>query len=71
LRTAGPVDDERVGDHAVEGVPIRNTRGLAHTVAQDFAATEFALVAIDRGIVLDFGNKTRIPQGDTVAVVGP
>jgi len=36
----GPVDDEGVGDHAVEPALIVEAAHLAHAVAQDLAAAD-------------------------------
>ena len=48
LPDAGPVDDERVRDHAIEGGLVRDAARLPQAVAQHLAATELALVAVDR-----------------------
>jgi hypothetical protein len=67
LANAGPVDDERIGDHAVERGLVGNARGLPHAVAQHFAAAELALVAVNGGVLLDFGDERRIAQTNPVA----
>ena len=45
---AGVIHDERVGDDAIQRVLRADARGLAHAFANDFAAAEFAFVAIRR-----------------------
>ena len=47
LADAGPVDDQRVGDDAVERAVVGDAGGLSHAVAQHLAAAELALVAVD------------------------
>ena len=67
LADAGPVDDQRVGDDAVERVGIADAGGLAHAVAEHLAAAELALVAVDRGVVLDLGDETGVAEADAIA----
>src|SRR5690606_9490237 len=66
LVDAGDVDDQRVGDDGVDGA-VRATRlPLAHAVANDLAAAELHLFAIDREILLDLDEEFRV--GETYAV---
>jgi hypothetical protein len=68
---AGPVDDERVGNHTVQCAGIGHAGGLPHSVAKDLAAAELALVAVDGGVRLDFRDQLRIGQPDAIAGRGP
>ena len=60
---AGPVDDERVGDDAVERVDLTDARGLAHAVAEHLAAAELAFVAVDGVIAFDLARSDRCRRG--------
>jgi hypothetical protein len=57
---AGPVDDDRVGDHEVERAIVADACRLPHAVTQHFSATELAFVAIARMVTLHFGDQIRI-----------
>ena len=51
---AGAVEHDRVGDHQIgRSVVRRRSRRLAHAVADDLAAAELRLVAVDRRVALD------------------
>ena len=63
----GPVDDERVGDDAVERVFFGYARRLTHAVAQHLAAAEFAFVAIHGVVALDFGDEIRVAEPHPIA----
>ena len=63
----GPVDDERIGDHAVEGLVLADAGGLAHPIPQHFAAAELALVAVGRVIALDLGDEIGIAEAHAVS----
>ena len=67
LVDAGPVDDERVGDHEIERAIVGDARGLAHAVAQHLAAAELALVAVDRVVALDLGDEIRVGEANAIA----
>ena len=67
LVDAGVIDDQGVGDHAIEGVGLAHAGGLAHAVAEHLAAAEFALVAIDGEVVFDLQPQLRIAEADFVA----
>ena len=64
---AGPVDDERVGDDAVERALVGDAGGLAHAVAEHLAAAELALVAIDRRVLLDSRDETGVAELNAIA----
>ena len=49
----------------------RGSRALPHAVANDFAAAEGDLVAIDREILLDFDDQFGIGQPDAIALGRP
>src|SRR5262249_22522116 len=71
LPYAGPVDDERVRDHAVERAVARDARGLTHSVPKHLPAAELALVPVHRRVVFDFCDKARVAEPDPIAGRGP
>ena len=68
---AGAIDDERVGDDAIERVVVADAGGLAHAFANDFAAAEFAFVAVNGEIVFDLQESEVSPRRTLSPVVGP
>ena len=64
---AGPVEDQRVGDQTIQRVLVADPSGLAHAFANDFAAAEFAFIAINGVILLHFEKERRVAQPDFVA----
>ena len=66
------VEDERVGDDAVER-PFgrRGPGGLPHPVPDHLPAAEFHLVAVDREVPLHLDEQLRVGQPDAVADGGP
>ena len=67
LPNARPVDDQRIGDDAVECAIVGDACCLAHAVAQHLAAPELALVSIDGGVLFDFGDEIGVSQSNAVA----
>src|ERR1700682_5323460 len=67
LVDAGVVDDERVGDHAVQRLGVAGAGLLALAVAQHLAAAELALVAIAGEVALHLGEERRVAQAHAVA----
>ena len=65
------VEDEGVGDDEVEALGIEGQRGLAHAVADDFAAAEFDFVAVAAHlgdeIALDLDEEIGVGEADLVA----
>ena len=61
------VEDQRVGDHGVRCALRPRGLALTHAVADDLAAAEFHLLAVDREIALYLDDKRRIGQPDTVS----
>src|SRR5207244_12782462 len=70
LVDAGPIDDQRVGDHQIERALVADAGSLSHAVAQHFAAAELALVAVHGVIALHLGNQIRVTEPDAVALRG-
>ena len=67
LHDAPVVHHDGVGDHRVDGaLRVRHLR-LAHAVADDLAAAELHLLAIDREVLLDLDGERRIREADLVA----
>src|SRR6202023_2754597 len=62
-----PVDDEGVGDDAVERTLVRNARRLPHAIAEHLATAELALVAIDGRVSFHLGDQPRVPEPDAIA----
>ena len=61
------VEDQRVGDDGVDG-PVGPARlRLAHAVADDLAAAELDLLAIDRPILLDLEDEIGVGEAHPVA----
>ena len=67
LVDAGPVDDERVGNHEVERAIVADSRGLTHAVAKHLAAAELALVAIHRVVAFHLGDEIRVGKSNAIA----
>src|SRR5207253_1732316 len=66
LDDAGPVDDERVGDDAVERLRLARARLLSHAVAQHLAPAELALVAVHGVVALHLRDQVRVAEPDPV-----
>ncbi len=61
------VDNERIGDHRVDGArPVGDLR-LAHAVADHLAAAEFHLLAVNGEILLDLDDEIGIGEPDAVS----
>ena len=68
LHDAPMIDDERVGDHQIQGaLSAGRSRTLPHAVANDLAASESDLVAISREVLLDFNDQFGIGQPHAIA----
>ena len=67
LADAGPVEDQRVRDHAVERVGIAAADRLALRVAQHLAAAELALVAVGRRVRLDLDHERGVAEAHAIA----
>src|SRR3989304_10069857 len=62
------VEDEGVGDDEIEdALRGRGARRLAHAVADDLAAAELDLVAVDREVLFDLDEDVRVGEPDSVA----
>ena len=57
------IDDDRVGDHGVDGAVGARDLRLAHAVANDLAAAELHLLAVDREVLLDLDEQRRYRPG--------
>ena len=67
LINAGVVDDECVGNDAIECVGLADAGGLAHAVAQHFSAAELAFIAIDGKVAFDFQPQFGVAQANAIA----
>ena len=67
---APPVQNQGVGDHGVYGTLSPGCLGLAHAVANDFAAAKFHLIAINGVILLDLEDQFRVGESDAVTCCG-
>ena len=67
LVDAGMIDDQGIGDHRVHRAAGAGDLGLAHAVADDLAAAELDLFAIDREILLDLDEQLRVGEPDAIA----
>src|SRR5262249_16414137 len=66
LDDAPPVRDKCIGDHRVGG-SLCPALALAHAVANDLAAAELRLLAVDREIALDFHDEIGVGEPDAIA----
>ncbi|MNH01122.1 hypothetical protein D3C79_603320 [compost metagenome] len=66
LDDAPVVDDQRVGQHQVQRLAGEHL-ALAHAVADDLAAAELDLLAIDREVLLDLDPQLGVGQAHAVA----
>ncbi len=67
LDDAPVVDDQRIGDHGVDGAFGPRRLALAHAVADDLAAAELHLLAIDGEILLHLDEEVGIGKPHLVA----
>ena len=67
LDDAPMIDDQRVGDHGVDRALLVGHLRLAHAVANDLAAAELHLLAIDGEILLDLDDEIGVGQPHPVA----
>ncbi len=61
------IEDQRVGDHGVDGAAGVGDLRLPHAVANDFAAAEFHLFAVDSEILFDFDDEIGVGEPHSVA----
>src|SRR5262249_17493279 len=66
LDDAPPVDDERIGDHRVDGV-LAHALALGHAVPDHLATAELHLLAIDREIALDLDHEVGVGETHAIA----
>src|SRR5690606_10564072 len=64
---AGVVDDQSIGDHAIERPRRVNAGRLTHAVADDLAGAENALVAVDGVILFHLRYQARVAKLNLVA----
>src|SRR5690606_24375007 len=64
---AGVVDDQSIGDHAIERSRRVNAGRLTHAVADDLAGAENALVAVDGVILFHLRYQARVAKLNLVA----
>src|SRR5207244_13013174 len=62
-----PVDDERVGDDAIERFRVAGAGLLTHSVAQHLPAAELALIAVNGLVALHFGDEVRVAEAHPIA----
>ena len=67
LHDAPVVEDQRVGDHGVDGALRARALALAHAVADHLAAAELHLLAVDRVVLLDLDEELGVGQPHLVA----
>src|SRR5580704_2934218 len=61
------VEDHGIGDDGVDGAVGTGRLALPHAVADDLAAAEFDLLAIDRAVALDLDEEFGIGQAQPIA----
>src|SRR5712664_61847 len=63
LIDSGVIENQRVGNHQIgSAAGAGRFRRLAHAVANDFAAAELYLIAVDSPVCFDFDNEVRISE---------
>jgi hypothetical protein len=67
LDDAPMVEDQRVGDHRVDGALALAPLALPHAVADHLAAAELDLLAIDRAVGLDLDHQVGVGEPHAVA----
>src|SRR5215470_8243769 len=67
LHDAPMIDDEGIGDDGVDGTVGAGALTLAHAVADDLAAPELHLFAVDRVVTLDLDEELGVGEANTVA----
>ena len=67
LVDAAGIDDERVGDHRVDGTTGARHLALAHAVTDDLAAAEFHFLAIGGEILFHLDEELGVGQPHLVA----
>ena len=67
LHDAPVIEDQRVGDHGVDGALRARALALAHAVADHLAAAELHLLAVDRVVLLDLDEEIGVGQPHLVA----
>jgi len=60
------VNDQHVGNDAIERDFRIDARGLSHAVANDFAGAEHAFVAVDGEVLLDLEGEAGVAELDLV-----
>ena len=63
----GPVEDQRVCDHSVHRPALAGDLGLPHAVADDLAAAEFNLLAIDGQVAFNLDDQIGVAEAHPVA----
>src|SRR5271165_708487 len=61
------IQNHGIGDDGVDGTVGAGRLPLPHAVANDLAAAEFDLLAIDRAIALDFDDEVGIGEAQPIA----
>ena len=61
------VEDHGIGDDRVDGAVGARRLPLPHAVADDLAAAEFDLLAIDRAVALDLDDELGVGQAQPIA----
>ena len=67
LDDAPMVEDQRVGDHGVDGTGRAGLLPLPHAVADHLAAAELDLLAVDGAVLLDLDHEVGVGEAHPVA----
>ena len=61
------IDDQRIGDNAVERVGLSDSRRLPHSLPNRFSPAELTLVAVHREVILDLQYEGCVAQAQFIA----
>ena len=63
----GVINDQRIGDHSVDGSARAGDLGLAHTITYGLSAAEFDFFAVDRQVTLHLDDQIGICKAQAIA----
>src|SRR5262252_7533624 len=67
LHDSPMIENQRIGNHSIDGTLATRPLRLAHAIANDFPPSELHLVAVDREILLYFDDDVGVREAHLVA----